>query len=101
MYPAASLKPIARPRLRGPTRSIFMFTVIDQARPWLTPNSTFAATIHHHAGAHASRNGTGTPATHPATSRVLRVCRLVSGPAARLVSALVTPNATMNENTAR
>ena len=67
-----------------------MFTVIDQASPWLTPSSTFAATIHHHAGAQASRNGTGSPATHPATSSVFLVCRAVSGPAARFVSALVT-----------
>ena len=36
-YPAASLRPIARPRRAGPTRSIFMITVVDQARPWLTP----------------------------------------------------------------
>ncbi len=78
-----------------------MFTVIDQARPWLTPSSRLAATIQPQAGAQASRNGTGSPATHPATSRLLRVCRAVSCPATRLVSALVTPNATMNENTAR
>src|SRR5712691_11300253 len=59
MYPAASFRPIARPLLRGPTRSIFMFTVIDQARPWLTPSSRLAATIQPHAGAQASRNGPG------------------------------------------
>src|SRR5260370_41598788 len=99
MYPAASLNPSARPRPPGPTRSIFMLTVIDQARPWLTPSSTLAATIQPHAGAQASTNGTGSPATQPATSRLFLVCRVVSGPAARFVSAFVTPNATMNENT--
>ncbi len=78
-----------------------MFTVIDQARPWLTPSSRLAATIQPQAGPQASINGTGSPATHPATSRLLRVCLAVSCPAARLVSALVTPNATMNEKTAR
>src|SRR5215468_8321480 len=97
MYPAASLRPSARPRPWGPTRSIFMFTVIDQASPWLTPRSTLAATIHHHAGAQASMNGTGSPAT----SRLFLVCRAVSGPAARFVSALVTPKAMMKLNTAR
>src|SRR5215471_1265811 len=101
MYPAASLRPSARPRPCGPTRSIFMFTVIDQASPWLTPSSTLAATIHHHDGAQASMNGTGSPATQPATSRVFLVCRAVSGPAARFVSALVTPKAMMKLNTAR
>src|SRR5579859_3450422 len=101
MYPAASFSPMARPRPRGPTRSIFMFTVIDQASPWLTPSSTLAATIQPHAGAYASRNGTGSPAAHPATNRVLRVCRAVSGPVARLATALVTPNAMMKLKTAR
>ena len=78
-----------------------MFTTIDEVRPWLTPRSTFAATIQDQAGAQASMNGTGRPVAQPATSSVLRVCRTVSGPAIRLASALVTPNATMKLNTAR
>ena len=77
-----------------------MFTTIEEVRPWLTPRHTFAATISPQAGAQASRNGTGRPATQPATSRCLRECRAVSGPATRLVSALVTPNAMMKLNTA-
>jgi hypothetical protein len=67
----------------------------------LTPRQRFAATIQPQAGAQARRNGTGRPAAQPATSRALRVYRAISGPAARLVSALVTPNATMKLNTAR
>ena len=39
------VEPIASPRWAGPTRSIFMFTVMDQVRPWLTPSRTLAATI--------------------------------------------------------
>ena len=77
-----------------------MFTTIEEVKPWLTPRHTFAATIHPHSGAQASRNGTGRPTAQPATSRALRVCRAVSGPATRLVSALVTPNAMMKLNTA-
>ena len=36
-----------------------MTTVVDQVRPWLTPSSTFAATIHAHDGAQISSSGTG------------------------------------------
>ncbi|GAC1619710.1 MAG: hypothetical protein NVS4B5_11360 [Vulcanimicrobiaceae bacterium] len=32
-YPANSLSPIAKPRRAGPTRSIFITTVIDQHKP--------------------------------------------------------------------
>ena len=58
-YPAASLKPIASPRRAGPTRSIFMITVVDQVRPWLTPSSTFAAMTQPQVGAQISSSGTG------------------------------------------
>ena len=58
-YPAASLSPLARPRLRGPTRSIFINTVMDHARPWLIPSRTLAATIHAQRGATAISSGTG------------------------------------------
>ena len=34
-----------------------MFTVIDQARPWLIPSSPFAATTHHQDGAVRQRTG--------------------------------------------
>ncbi|HEV2257997.1 MAG TPA: hypothetical protein VGS06_33095 [Streptosporangiaceae bacterium] len=78
-----------------------MFTVIDQAWPWLIPSSTFAATIQPHPGPYASRNGTGKPAAQPATSRCLRAYRAASGPTARLAAALAAPNAMMNEKMAR
>src|SRR6266566_4307268 len=50
-YPAASLSPIASPRRAGPTRSIFMITVVDQHKPWLMPSSTFAKTTQPQDGA--------------------------------------------------
>ncbi len=31
--PAASFRPMARPRCFGPVRSIFMMTAVDQVRP--------------------------------------------------------------------
>src|SRR5262249_61753195 len=58
-YPAASLRPSANPRRRGPTRSIFITTVIDQARPWLITSQRLAATIHAQVGAAAGRTRTG------------------------------------------
>jgi hypothetical protein len=71
-YPAASLKPIAKPRRAGPTRSIFMMTVVDQVRPWLMPSSTFANTTHHHVGAQMSSSGTGRANSQPLTRTGLR-----------------------------
>src|SRR4030095_11250441 len=65
-YPANSLRPSARPRRAGPTRSTFMITVIDHASAWLAPSSTLARSIHHHAGAWMIRNGTGSASTQPA-----------------------------------
>ena len=32
-YPEASFNPMAKPRRRGPAKSIFMITVVDQHRP--------------------------------------------------------------------
>ena len=71
-YPAASLKPIANPRRAGPTRSIFMTTVVDQVRPWLMPSSTLANTTHPHVGAQISSSGIGTAMIQPATRTGLR-----------------------------
>src|SRR6266516_2416423 len=66
-YPEASFSPIARPRRAGPTRSIFMFTVVDQVRPWFTPRNTFANTTHDQLGAQMMRRGTGRPTNQPVT----------------------------------
>ncbi len=66
-YPAASLSPIASPRRAGPTRSIFMMTVLDHARPWLIPSRTFATMTQPHSGAQMSRSGTGSPKSQPDT----------------------------------
>jgi hypothetical protein len=44
-YPADSFKPGASPRRAGPARSIFISTVIDQAKRWFAPRRTFAKTI--------------------------------------------------------
>src|SRR3569833_2528051 len=42
--------PIASPRRTGPTRSIFMMTVVDQVRTWLMQSRTLASTIQPQAG---------------------------------------------------
>jgi hypothetical protein len=47
------------PRRAGPTRSIFMMTVVDQVSPWLTPSSTLANTTQLQVGAHISSRGRG------------------------------------------
>ena len=94
-YPAASFSPIARPRRAGPTRSIFMMTVVDQVSPWLTPSSTLAATTHHQVGAQISIAGTGSATSQPATSTGLRPKRSDRVPAKKLVTALTSPKATM------
>ena len=80
-YPAASLNPMARPRRAGPTRSIFITTVVDQVRPWLIPSSTLATMIQVHDGAQMSMKGTGTATSHPATRTGLRPKRSDQVPA--------------------
>ena len=72
-----------------------MTIVVDQVRPWLMPSRTLAATTHPQWGAQISMSGTGRPMSQPATRTGLRPYRSDSDPAARLVSALVMPNATM------
>jgi hypothetical protein len=72
-----------------------MMTVVDHARPWLIPRSTFAATTQPQLGAQMRRSGTGRPASHPAISTGLRPYRSDSAPAAKFVSDLTTPNARM------
>ena len=42
-----------------------MRTVIDQARPWFTPSSAFAATTQPQLGATAISSGTGRATAHP------------------------------------
>ena len=95
-YPAASFRPMARPRRAGPARSIFMITVVDQVRPWLTPSSTLAAMTQPQFGAQISSGGIGSAASHPATSTGLRPNRSDRVPAKKLVTALTAPNARMN-----
>ncbi len=80
-YPAASFRPIARPRRLGPTRSIFMMTVVDQVSPWLMPSSRLATTTHPQPGAQISSAGTGSATSHPATSTGLRPNRSDQAPA--------------------
>ena len=67
--------PARSPRRFGPTRSIFITTVIDQARPWLTPSRTLAATIQPQLGATAISSGTGSAAAQPAISSRRRPTR--------------------------
>src|SRR5918999_2925514 len=99
-YPAASFRPSASPRRFGPTRSIFMTTVIDHASPWLMPSSALAATIQAQLGATAISSGTGSATVQPTISRRRRPSRSAPTPAARLVNDLARPNATMNDRTA-
>src|SRR5260221_10836855 len=99
-YPAASFSPIASPRRAGPTRSIFMITVVDQHSPWLMPNSTLANTTHSQLGASITRNGTGKPINQPATRMRLRPILSLMAPASRVASALITPKLTMNDRIA-
>src|SRR3989304_7630422 len=96
-YPENSLSPIARPRRCGPTRSIFMMTVVDQQSPWLTPRRKLATVIHPHDGAHIKMKGMGRPTIQPPTRSAFRPIRSENRPAARLGNALTNPNPTMNE----
>lgn len=77
-----------------------MITVADQASPWLIPNSTLASTIQPQVGARMRRNGTGSPASHPATSSLLRPTRSERRPAVRLAEAFTIPKLTINDRTA-
>ena len=77
-----------------------MTTVMDQARPWLIPSRTLAATIHAQLGAMPISSGTGSATAQPAISSRRRPTRWASAPAPRLVSAFASPKATMNDSTA-
>src|SRR5437667_4420259 len=76
-----------------------MITVVDQHSPWLTPSSTLANTIQPQLGARMMSSGTGSPASHPATSSGLRPIRSASCPAKRFASALTMPKLTRKERT--
>ena len=78
-----------------------MTTVIDQARPWLMPSSTLAATIQPQLGARAIMGATGKATSQPMTSRRFRPTRSASTPAPRFVNAFATPNATTKARIAR
>ena len=68
--------------------------------PWLIPSSTLATMIQPQLGPKASRNGTGTPTSHPATRIGLRPRRSDRVPAKKLVAAFTTPKATMKVSAA-
>ena len=77
-----------------------MLTVIDHANPWLSPSSTFAATIQLHEGAVMIRKGTGAAASQPAINIERRENRSERRPANRLATAFASPNAAMNDTAA-
>ena len=77
-----------------------MITVIDQAKAWLAPSSTLAASIQPQEGAHMIMKGTGRPSSQPATRIGFRPTRSDRRAATRFSSALVTPKLTMNETIA-
>ena len=89
---------MARPRRCGPTRSIFMLTVVDQVRPWLMPRRTLARITQPQVGAQMSRIGTGKPISQPAISTGLRPARSERVPATKFITALLRPKATMKVN---
>src|SRR2546421_11727394 len=97
-YPAASFRPIARPRRAGPARSIFMITVVDQVRPWFTPSSTLAATTQPQPGAQISSGGIGRPASQPATSTGLGPNRSDQVAGEKIVIDLTAPKATASHS---
>src|SRR5216117_4098202 len=51
-----------------PTKSIFIFTVIDQANPWFTPRRILAKIIQFQLGANNSIIGTGIPKSQSNTN---------------------------------
>ena len=65
------------------------------------PSSTLAATIQPQAGRQVISSGTGSADSQPATSSRLAADRSASAPAARLVSALAAPKATMKARIGR
>jgi hypothetical protein len=73
-----------------------MITVVDHVSPWFTPRNPLATTIHVQDGAHMSRSGTGSPASHPATSTGFLPNRSDKAPATKFVTAFTSPNATRN-----
>src|SRR5215216_3129804 len=77
-----------------------MTTVIDQARPWLTPRKTLAVTTQPQLGATAINSGTGSASAQPSSSSRRRPTRSASAPAPRFGNDLASPKATMNERTA-
>src|SRR3989440_12989745 len=87
-YPAASLRPSASPRRRGPARAIFMMTVVDQAKPWLIPRNTLAATTIAQLGAQIIMGATGRAATHPRARNGFRPYRAEECPAGGVVAAV-------------
>src|SRR6185312_2586451 len=76
-----------------------MITVIDQAKPWLTPRRALAAMTHFQLGAHMIMKGTGRPTSHPSTRTRLRPQASANWPDIRLAHAFTTPKLTMKETT--
>ncbi len=77
-----------------------MFTVIDQATPWLTPSRRLAAPTHPHEGARMMSGATGIAASHPASNTLRRPTRSASQPAARLLTAFTSPKLMRKERIA-
>src|SRR3989441_11933600 len=76
-----------------------MITVVDQHSPGLRPSSTLANKIQPQLGAQMMSNGTGSPASQPATRSGLRPIRSASWPAQRFASAFTTPKLMRKERT--
>src|SRR5207253_7045820 len=77
-----------------------MFTVVDHARPWLTPSNTLANTTQPQEGARMMSSGTGSAAVHPASNTARRPRRSASRPAVRLLAALTRPKLIRKERIA-
>src|SRR6185437_15355855 len=76
-----------------------MITVIDHAKPWLTPRRALAAMTHFQLGAHMIMKGTGRPTSHPSTRTRLRPQASANWPDTRLAHAFTMPKLTMKETT--
>src|SRR5207247_6333590 len=77
-----------------------MFTVVDHARPWLTPSKTFAKTTQPQDGAKMMSTGTGSAAAHPTSKTLRRPRRSASRPAMKLLAALTRPKLIRKERIA-
>ena len=72
-------------------------TVIDQAKAWLTPSTTFAKIIQFQSGAKSKMKGTGRPNSHPTTNTLFLPHLSAKLPAYKLRRAFTRPKLAIND----